>query len=74
MTISIIIPCHNEEKNIGSLLDSLLSLNKKQNFNAEIIVVNDNSKDKTAKVTEEFQKKNSKGSRSLLFQMDDILA
>jgi len=60
MTISIIIPCHNEEKNIGSLLDSLLSLNKKQNFNAEIIVVNDNSKDKTAKVTEEFQKKNSK--------------
>jgi glycosyltransferase involved in cell wall biosynthesis len=43
MLISIIIPAHNEEKTIATVLERLLSLN----FEKEIIVVNDGSNDNT---------------------------
>lgn len=54
--ISIIIPAHNEEENIGSTLESVLNAeypNKK-----EIIVIDDGSKDRTAEIVKEFAKKN----------------
>ncbi len=44
--LSIIIPARNEEKIIGRLLKSI----KSQNFDCEIIVGNDGSTDKTAKI------------------------
>lgn len=54
MYICIIIPAHNEEENIGFCLASLVE----QTYSAsEIIVVNDNSTDATAKIVEEFCKK-----------------
>ncbi len=46
-SISVIIPARNEEKNLKSLLDSLVMQSIKP---LEIIVVNDNSRDNTAKV------------------------
>ncbi|MEO0272274.1 MAG: glycosyltransferase family 2 protein [candidate division WOR-3 bacterium] len=52
--VSIIIPARNEEKNIGELLDTLINQNYK---NFEIIVVDDQSKDRTAEIA---QQKNAK--------------
>lgn len=60
MYLSIVIPCYNEEDNIGPLLESLLELDKSQNFNCEIIVVNDNSSDKTPEIVNNFKKNNTK--------------
>lgn len=52
--VSVIIPAHNEEKNIGSLLDSLLE----QSYpNLEIIVVNDASTDGTAEIVKNYMRK-----------------
>lgn len=49
--ISIIIPARNEENNIGYLLDDVLATTNKMNdYEFEIIVVNDHSKDQTLSV------------------------
>ncbi len=54
---SIVIPAYNEEENLPSLLDNLLVLGKRQNWDFEIIVSNDNSSDKTGKICEDYAKK-----------------
>ena len=48
--VSIIIPTHNEEENIGDLLDSL---KKVMEDDWEIIVINDGSEDRTAEICKE---------------------
>ena len=56
MNIYIVIPAHNEESNIGTTLESLISqtvLPKK------VIVVNDNSTDRTADICAEYNAKYS---------------
>ncbi len=45
-TIAVVIPCYNEEKQIGLVLDNLPS------FVDRVVVVNDASKDNTAKVVQ----------------------
>lgn len=54
MDISIVIPAYNEQDNLPILLENLLNL-KLKNF--EIIVVNDNSTDKTALIADSHSKK-----------------
>lgn len=55
--ISVLIPARNEEKSIGKCLDSLL----KQTYpNLEIIVVDDQSTDRTLEIVQKFTKKNSR--------------
>ncbi|MCF1711113.1 glycosyltransferase [Tabrizicola sp. J26] len=46
--VSIVVPCHNEEMNIGPLIDRLLELYG--DYIHEIIPVDDNSRDRTAEV------------------------
>ncbi len=46
--VSVLIPARNEEKNIGNLLDKLYEQNYQ---NLEIIVLDDNSEDRTAAIT-----------------------
>jgi dolichol-phosphate mannosyltransferase len=48
---SIILPCYNEEMNVAPLVDALVRLY--DNYIHEIIVVNDNSTDRTAEITRE---------------------
>ncbi len=48
---SVVVPCHNEEMNIPRLVDSLLAMYGR--YIHEIIIVNDNSMDRTAEVTRE---------------------
>ena len=47
MLISIIIPAYNEEKRIVPSLDSILNFFSTNNYQAEIVVVNDGSTDNT---------------------------
>jgi len=49
--VSFVIPCHNEEMNIPPLIKGLKRFLDKYIF--EIVVVDDNSNDKTAEVTED---------------------
>lgn len=54
--LSIIIPVFNEEKNIQPLLNQLLTVVKKYNY--EIIFIDDGSKDKTTSEIKKFINKN----------------
>lgn len=55
--VSILIPARDEEKNIGGCLDSLLN----QHYNnCEIIVYDDQSKDSTAEIVNQYKKKHSR--------------
>jgi SAM-dependent methyltransferase len=49
--VSVVIPCHNEEMNVPRLVDALLGFYAP--YIKEIIIVNDNSSDRTAEVTRE---------------------
>jgi dolichol-phosphate mannosyltransferase len=54
MKLSIVIPAHNEEKNIRKCLDELRRVvGEKHGIPYEIIVVNDNSRDRTEDVVRE---------------------
>lgn len=50
--LSVIIPAYNEEKRIEKTVREIDKYLSKQNYSYEIIVVNDGSKDKTAKIIE----------------------
>ena len=52
--VSIVIPCYNEEGNIGKTLDGLLDLINKHKYSFEIIVVNDGSKDGSWEVIKKY--------------------
>jgi len=56
MKISIIIPAHNEEKIIEKTIKKTYYLLSKNNYNFEIIVVNDNSDDKTGEIIDTLSK------------------
>lgn len=53
--VSVIIPARNEEKYIKNCILSLLSQQHSQHINYEIIVVDDNSSDKTLEVLQFFK-------------------
>ena len=53
MSLSVIIPCYNEEKTIEIILKKILSLN----LDKEIIVVDDYSKDSSLKIIEKYSQK-----------------
>lgn len=54
---SIVIPAYNESARISSTLEKVLGYVYAQQWDAEIIVVNDGSTDKTAAIVEEFAAK-----------------
>ncbi len=56
MIYSFVIPAYNESSRIRPTLDALLSYTREQNWDAEILVVNDGSHDDTAQVVREYGK------------------
>ena len=52
--VSVIVPCHNEEANISLLVEKLMAFYKDYIF--ELIIVDDNSSDRTAKVIKKLNK------------------
>jgi dolichol-phosphate mannosyltransferase len=55
--VSIVIPCHNEEKNINRTFDELIHLFANHPYDPEIIAVNDGSTDGTWGVIREYAEK-----------------
>lgn len=53
--LSIIVPCFNEEKYIGSVLKKIDEVSLPENIDKEIIIVNDASTDTTSRLIEHFQ-------------------
>ncbi len=52
--IAIVIPCHNEEKGIVKVIEDIpLKLLKKRGYQTEVLVIDNNSTDRTAQVAEE---------------------
>lgn len=54
MKISVLIPCHNEEKSIRTCVESCLTQTRKFD---QILVINDGSTDNSGKILKEFGKK-----------------
>jgi dolichyl-phosphate beta-glucosyltransferase len=53
-TYSIVIPAYNESARLGATLKSVLSYVHSQGWDAEVIVVNDGSRDNTAEIVRSF--------------------
>ena len=62
--ISVVIPARNEEGNIGKLLDSMIAQDYQ---NLEILVINDQSTDRTQDILDEYSRKDG---RIRVFQTD----
>jgi len=60
MSLSVIIPCKNEEKNILLTINKLKKILLKNKIDYEIILINDFSTDKTLNVIKKISKKNGK--------------
>jgi len=58
MTYSIVIPAYNESERLGATLDKVLAYLRQQEWDAEVIVVNDGSRDNTAEIVREFARQN----------------
>jgi glycosyltransferase involved in cell wall biosynthesis len=57
MTYSIVIPAFNESQRLGATLEKVLAYVGQQGWDAEVIVVNDGSRDNTAQIVREFAAK-----------------
>lgn len=57
--ISVFFPCYNEEKNIENTVNKAVTILKKIATKWEIIIINDGSKDNTAKVAQKIKAKYS---------------
>jgi glycosyltransferase involved in cell wall biosynthesis len=58
MTYSIVIPAYNESGRLGATLEKVLAYVRQQGWDAEVIVVNDGSRDNTAEIVRAFAEKN----------------
>ncbi len=54
MKISVVIPAYNEEKYIGRTLDSINNLEKKKDWDVEVLVINGGSTDNTENVAKSY--------------------
>ena len=57
--LSIIAPCYNEENNIPELVKRLIKTTEKISLDAEIILINDGSKDNTDQVIQKMVEQNN---------------
>src|ERR1700684_2739861 len=57
MTYSIVIPAYNEGQRLGETLERVLTYVRQQGWDAEVIVVNDGSRDNTAQIVRTFAEK-----------------
>ncbi|MBO5579457.1 MAG: glycosyltransferase family 2 protein [Prevotella sp.] len=59
-TVSILIPCYNEEQNIVPIYNALGSICDNNNYHWEILFVNDGSNDDTLKIIKQISDKDEK--------------
>lgn len=60
--ISILIPCYNEEENVGPMSEAIVNLftTQLQAYNYELLFIDNDSKDKTREILREICRKNPK--------------
>ena len=56
-SVSIVIPAYNEEERLGPTLERILAFTQSRDWNAEILVVNDGSRDRTPDIVSSYSKK-----------------
>jgi len=59
MIYSIVIPAYNEGERLAPTLEKVLAYVRQQGWDAEVVVVNDGSRDNTAEIVREFASKDS---------------
>lgn len=64
--LSVVIPAYNEEKRITETLKSVDAYLEKQSYDYEIIVIDNNSKDRTSAVVQELQATTVQKSKAVL--------
>ena len=57
--LSIVIPAHNEENRLPGTLDKIFEFLKTQNYQAEVLVVENGSHDRTLELAREYASQNS---------------
>jgi len=57
MHLSIIVPAYNEEKNLENSIKNFFDYLKNQNYDFEVIIVNDGSTDRTIEIAKELKDK-----------------
>lgn len=57
LSYSIVIPAYNEGSRLGATLDKVLTYVRARGWDAEVIVVNDGSRDNTVEIVREFAEK-----------------
>jgi len=60
ITLSILIPAHNEERDLGNAIKTACLAAEKSGVTSEIIVIDDYSTDATIEIVESFSSKNSR--------------
>ena len=58
--LSIVIPAYNESARIGATLDRVLACVESERWDAEVLVIDDGSKDDTAQIVETRMEDNSR--------------
>ena len=56
-TLSIVVPCFNEEFNVPELVDRVLAMLERGELTGELLLVDDGSKDRTRQVIEEHERR-----------------
>src|SRR5688572_22709193 len=56
-SLSVFLPAYNEEDSIASTVEGVVKVLKSLNLQWEVLVINDGSKDKTAEVVKDLEKK-----------------
>ena len=56
--LSVVVPCHNEEKNVGPVVERIERTLK--NLDYQLVLVNDNSTDNTLEAIKKLRKKNKR--------------
>lgn len=57
MKVSFVIPFHNEERNVSSMLSRLIAFGKEKKWKFEVIPVDDKSTDGTTRIISDYAKK-----------------
>ena len=59
LSISVFLPCYNEQDNIGRTVEQALDVLKKLNADFEVIIVDDGSSDETAQIADKIAEQNN---------------